>query len=383
MTNNADQLDRGVTSLLDARSDAADSPLPWTAVMERATDPSVRSLVPEQPPAQRRWPLVAASLLLVFGAVAALSTIVDSDDPAVSELPPPSLDLVELDGVGPTRALSSISEGEVAVPTLLFSELMLEPVIVEDGFIGSTWFARDGAPEKLDTHIRVNTSELGESTRRPPDVELTVGGVEWGIESDGLADHSAFAEIGQVRVAVSVRGVEVSDLELVLAGLRAADPEAHPSSLYDPESDGVVVTRSPDGQYSLEATFVGDWLCSTSRSLRAVRSFSACVIPTPQDDGLMLINTVTVGLPVNGDSSDVDDPLDVTVYTAGFVPADSAGADIVHVDEEIVFAPAEDRSGDFDVLFFLDVHDLAETIGSDPVEIVGLEAVAASTVFDN
>lgn len=383
MNTNSDQLDRSVTRVLAERFDDADEPQPWSAVMERATEAPLRSAEPSSSPARRRWPLVAASLLLAVAGVAALSTIVRDSDPAVSELPPPSLDSIVLDGVGPTRPLSSLAEGEVAVPTVLFRDLALQPLVLEDAW-ESSWVAHrdDGVRRESDVDISVRTSSnAGEINS--PDFELSAGGVDWAVWSFGPAFHNAFVRLGDGAVSVSVQGVALGDLEALLDGLRAGEPDAHAAWSYDSESDGRLVARSSDGQYSLEAGFVGEWLCSTTHVLRQLPLPTSCVIPEPGEDDSMVIQSVARGLAAEGGSSDIDDPQRVTVFTAGFVSVDAIGANIAHVDDEIVFALAEDLSGDFDVRFFLGVHELDELIGSDPVDMVGLDAVAATAVFDS
>ncbi len=381
MNDEANRMDPGVTRLLDRRAEAAGSPLPWEAVLDRSAAQGRTGAPDGRRPNRSRWMLAAASLLLVAGAVGVLATMARSNEPAFSELPPPSLDAIDVSGVGPTRPLSSIALGDVVIPTRLFDDLVLEPVIVFDEW-RSQWVAHAGVLEGSGVVIDVSTGMDGEQVGTP-DVELTAGGAEWTVRSFGASRHAAFTRFDRLGVFVNVDGVGVEDLEVLLGGLRAGDPEAHAASTFDAESGGVEVTRSANGEYELDAAFVGEWLCSTIRPIMTSAFHASCVIPAQREDGSMVIRSLVTSSPADGESDEPNEPLRTTVFTAGIVANNAVGADIAHVDGSIEFARAEDRSDSFDVRFVLGVKDFDDPVGADAAGLREREDAVLRTVFDD
>ena len=376
MNDDVHVLDPAVVQALRERFDAAGDPLPWDSVVQRPVVVCSPERSASSSAGRTRWLLAAASVLLVAGLViAGLVSISRRSETAVSQAPPPQrLEQIVLAGVGPNRPLSLIEPGDVVIPTLLFTEVALEPVAVLDE-LSSRWSAHNDAPTFSRSAISVDVStEMDGEMIGSPDVELVAGGVDWKIRSFAASDHFAIASFDRLSVFVEVRGMAVDDLVVMLDGLRAAEPDAHSASSFDVQADPVEVTRSADGGYQLDVLQVDEWLCWTVHEIFIPAYYADCAIPDPQPNGSMLLGVTSEGRPLDPEATGPGGPIRAKLFTVGFVPSGAFGADIIHVDRPVEFARAEDRSGDFDVRFVLGVATF-DTEGEldPPAEIDGTE----------
>lgn len=328
-------LDDRVRSMIDDARSQAPAPIPWSEIETRS--PTIP--IDRRSPVPVRRSMVIGAVGLVAILVVSLVTLTLVDDHSPSDTP----------AADPTRALSTLRPGEVAIPTAVPSGVLIDPVIVRTDAENS-WTFTDETGRRRGSVTVLSQLEPSSGSR----ATSRIGDVDWQIDR-GTANTWYIAQFADATVVVDATSFTPDEIEPLIAGLHAGPTASHPGGVFDPRNNAAVAATAVPAVF-VRAAMVNGRLCFAAYDDDMLRIDGCLLDPlnahvldgVEVDDGIAIL--AEFGTAASADGLPRQTVIGVTLDD---VPAVS----IFFTNGNRIEVPATDNARDLDVHMFVAQHD--------------------------